>query len=131
MRSGLCQKITCRDPLPLNAFVPSSASRLLPILYDENFVDLDIDIVLHALGPLSLAYKQRRDSLLHEYTGGGGHQTMQLQRREGEIGGRLSSQMSVLGRQEERDRPGLHGGQMKSGVLYTYALFTDQENLQS
>src|ERR1700732_2480080 len=98
MRSGLSQKITPHAALLTNAFVSSLASRLLLVLYDENCANLGTDAVLHAPDPLSHEHKQRRDSLSHKYTGGGAHQTMQLHRRGEGTGGRLSSQMSVLGR---------------------------------
>ena len=105
----------------MNVFVPSLASRHLPVLYDENSGELDTDSVLHVLNPLSRERKQRRESPSHEYIGGGAHQTTRLVGREEGTGGRLSSQMSVLGRQEGRDRPGLHVRQMKRGVLLIFA----------
>jgi len=91
MRSGLYQKITRRVAFPLNASTPSLASRLLPILYDENFADLDIDVILHAVDPLSRKHKQRRDSLSYKYTSSRAHLTTQQHRREEGTSRRLSS----------------------------------------
>lgn len=130
MPFALSQLVTLHVPLRLNAFAPSSASRRLPVLYDENYASLDIDGVLHAPGPLSREHKQRGDSPLHEYTGGGVQQTMQLYERGEVTGERLSSQMSVLGRQEGRDGLGLRDGRTKNDALRVYGRFIGQEGLR-
>jgi hypothetical protein len=87
--------------------------------------------VFHALGPSSLARKQRRDSPLHEYTGGGGLPTMQLHGKEEAIGGRWSSQTSVRGRQGGREGLGSHVGRTKRSVLLVFAPFTGPDTLPS
>jgi hypothetical protein len=92
-----------------------------------NYGVLAIVGVLYALGPLSLAHKQRRDYLLHEHIAGGVHLTMLLYGKGEGIGGGLFSQMSVHGRQEERDGLGSHDGRTKSGALYIYSRFIGQE----
>jgi hypothetical protein len=83
--------------------------------------------VFLALGPLSLARKQRSGSPLHEYTGGGGHPTMQLHGKGEGTGGPSSFQMSVHGRQEGKDERGLHGGQTKRSALLVYAWYIGRE----
>jgi hypothetical protein len=130
MPFGLLVQVTLHVPLPLNASAPSLVSKLLPVLYDENYANLDTDGILHAPGPLSLVHKQRRDSPLHEYTGGGVHQIIQLHERGEGTGGRLSSQMSILGRQERRDGLGLHDERTKRGILLVYGRYISQEGLQ-
>jgi hypothetical protein len=121
MRSGLYQKITRRVAFPLNTSAPSLASRLLPILYNKNFADLDIDVILYALDPLSCEHKQRRDSLLHEYTSSRAHLTTRQHRREEGTSGRLSSQISAHRRQGGREGLGSHDGQMKSSAQCIYS----------
>jgi hypothetical protein len=51
---------------------------------------------------------------------------MQLPERGEETGGRLYSQMSILGRQEGKDEAGLHDGRTKSGVLLVYGRYIGQ-----
>ena len=84
----------------------SSGSRPLPVQYNENYVDVGTDGVLHAPDPLSHEHKQRKDSLLPKRTGGGVLPTTQLQGRGEGTSGRLSSQMSVLRKQGGREGPG-------------------------
>jgi hypothetical protein len=83
--------------------------------------------ILYALGPLSLAHKQRRDYLLYKHIAGRVHLTMLLYGKGEGISGGLFSQMSIHGRQEGRDGLGSHDEQTKSSALYIYSRFIGQE----